>query len=173
MNVPLDEIMLRFAGFLRISWEAAHGAGRALEHVKSDELMSDWAQANWELLVETPFRELVGFGSAFLEPYGEGADCNQASSRVWNPDALLTHRIICRPRDGASIRDLLANAPVDVTASPVVFDHFAARAKDGWYEQAPPFDCVLGYHNDREVLISLDQVSFVAEEISKTADGTN
>ena len=167
MKGSLDEVMRRFAQFLNASWNAASAAATAMEKVDSTELMLDWAQANWELLVETPFRELVGFGEAYLEPYGEGADCNDASSRVWNPRAIPTHRVVCQASEGARMLDLLTGRTVDVTEVPVVFDHFAIKSERGWHEQAPPFDCVLGYQADREVLIRLAQVSFEAAHVDE------
>lgn len=169
MRASLDGVMRRFARFLNASWEAASAVATPMEQVESTEFMSDWAQANWELLVETPFRELVGFGKAYLEPYGEGADCNDASSRVWNPGALPTHRVVCRAGEGAPMLDLLTGHSVDAAEIAVVFDHFAIKTEPGWHEQAPPFDCVLGYQDEQEVLIRLDQVSFLAEPVGESS----
>ena len=158
MSTSLTDVMRRFAQFLSASWDAANTVASSMERFDSTELMSDWAQANWELLVETPFRELTGCLEANLEPYGEGADCNEASSRVWSPGGLPTHRVECRPAHGAPMLDLLTGSTLDATAVPVVFDHFAIESEHGWHEQAPPFDCVLGYRGDQEVLLHLLQV---------------
>lgn len=165
MKTSLDEVMLGFARFLSASWSAACDAATMMEQVESAEFMSDWAQANWELLVETPFREMAGFGAAFLEPYGEGADCNDSSSRVWLPDVLPTHRIVCRSRENVRMRDLLTGDLIDTTNSAVLFDHFAVRSECGWHEQMPPFDCVMGHYDNREILVSLDQLLFLVEEV--------
>lgn len=167
MNSSLDVVMRQFAQFLNASWDAASAVASMMEQVERTEFMSDWAQANWELLVETPFRELSGFGEGYLEPYEEGADCNDASSRVWRPDTLATHRVVCRVAEGVLVLDLLTGRSVDTTEVPVVFDHFAIKSKLGWYKQAPPFDCVLGYQDDQEVLIRIDQISFFAERIDE------
>lgn len=167
MKYSLDEVLRTFAKFLHASWDGACEVARSLEQLDPTEFMSDWVQANWELLVETPFRELAGFGDAFLEPYGEGAECNEASSRVWKPEALPTHRIVCLPREAAPLLDMLTNRAIEVTGRPLVFDHFAIESARGWHEEAPPFDCALAYHDDQEVLIRLDQISFVAEEIGR------
>lgn len=169
MRSSLDDVMRKFAQFLNASWDAASAVATSMEQVESTEFMSDWAQANWELLVETPFRELVGFGKAHLEPYGEGADCNDASSRVWNPGALPTHRVACRAAEGAPMLDLLTGRSLEATEIPVVFDHFAIKSEQGWHEQAAPFDCVLGHQGEQEVLIRLDQVSFVAEQLRESS----
>jgi hypothetical protein len=170
MNASLDEIMLRFATFLSRNWVPVKEVAAALEDVEADEFMSDWAQANWELLVETAFRELAGFGGAFLEPYGEGADCNDASSRVWMPSATPTHQLVCRSRDGIGMHDLLTGKWIEPANAHVLFDHFAARSEHGWHEPAPPFDCVLGFMDNQEVLVSVDQLSFAAEEIGESVD---
>jgi hypothetical protein len=170
MNASLNEIMLRFAMFLSRSWAPVKETAAVLEDIDADEFMADWAQANWELLVETPFRELVGFGGAFLEPYGEGADCNDASSRVWMPSAIPTHRIVCRSRDGVGMHDLLAGKRIEPAHAHVLFAHFAARSQHGWHESTPPFDCVLGYMDNQEVLVPVEQLSFDAEEIGANAD---
>lgn len=164
MRILLNNVMRGFARFLGASWDAAWMIATTMDEVESTEFMSDWTQANWELLVESPFRQSVGFKNAYLEPYGEGADCNDASSRVWNPQALPTHRIVCQASESTPMLDLLTNRLIDPTQGPVVFDHFAVQSQRGWHEQAPPFDCILGYQHDQEVLIRLNQVSFVAEQ---------
>lgn len=166
MNTALNDMMRRFAHFLSASWNAASAAATQMAEVEPSEFMSDWAQANWEILVETPFRELVGFGEAYLEPYGEGADCNAGSSRVWNPDALATHRLACRAIDGVPMFDLLTGRSVDATEIPVLFDHFAIKSERGWHEQVPPFDCILAHQNRQEVLFRLDEVYFALERVS-------
>jgi hypothetical protein len=167
MKSMLDEFMRAFAWFLNASWDAASATAIRLNEVESTELMSDWAQANWEVLVETPFREFIGFGDAYLDPYGEGADCNDASSRVWRPDAVPTYRVVCRSAEGTSMRDLLTGRSVDAAHGPVVFDHFATNSANGWHEQATPFDCVLCYQDDQEILLRLDEVIFLPTRINR------
>lgn len=69
--------------------------GRSIEVVSeavSDEILNDWMQANWELLVES---RVCQPGLEFLTVYGDGADCNDGSSRVWFPEALATHGVKC------------------------------------------------------------------------------
>jgi hypothetical protein len=133
--------------------------------VEADELLSDWTQANWELLVETAFKEILGERDVFLEPYGEGADCNDSSSRVWMPGATPTHRVMCHAREAANVRDELTDDTIELATGRVVFDQFATRADNGWYKVAPPFDCVLGYLDEREVLIPVDRISFALEQL--------
>ena len=129
--------MRGFARFLDASWNAALAAAGALDGVESTDFMADWAQANWEILVETAFRESVGFGKAYLEFYGEGADCSEASSCVWSPRAIPTHRILCQTLKSAVMLDLLTGRLVDASEGPVVFDRFAVKSERGWYKEAP------------------------------------
>lgn len=171
MNTTLNDVMRRFAHFLSASWNAASAAATQMAQVEAAEFMSDWAQANWEILVETPFRELVGFGEAYLEPYADGADCNDGSSRVWNPGALATHRLVFRAVDDVPMFDLLTGRSVDATETPALFDHFASKSERGWHDQVPPFDCVLGHQNGQEVLVRLDEVAFAVEPFSCGALG--
>jgi hypothetical protein len=151
--------MRGYAQFLTASWDAAWTNATLMKHVNPSEFMADWAQSNWELLVETAVRETFADGQGYLEVYGEGADCNDASSRVWRPQVLPTHRVMCRARENTMVVDLLTGRRLGASQS-FIFDHFAARSGGGWYMQTPPFDCVLGYLDTREVLISIEAVSF-------------
>ena len=165
MRTSIDETVRGFARFLSGSWDEALRAAGVLKHFDTTGFMVDWAQANWELFVETPFRDSAQPGDVYLEPYGEGADCNDPSSRVWNPDALPTHRVVCLPTKPTGIVDLLAGREIDPVKGAVVFDHLASQSNTGWHEEAPPFDCVLGYQGDQEVLVRLEEVSLVTEEV--------
>jgi len=124
MKNTLNDIILGFSKFLSVSWGAIHETTSMLEHGDKNGLVSDWMQANWEILVETPLRELLGFENAFLEPYGEGADCNNNSSRVWLPEVSATHRIICHSRDGNHLKDLLTG---DLINEPVIFQEIGGH----------------------------------------------
>ncbi len=71
-------------------------------------IRDDFLQANWEILVEM----LICIpGEEFLEPYGNGADCNGDSSRVSLPDKITTHRIQCYT-DSNKVMDLLTNKEI-------------------------------------------------------------
>jgi hypothetical protein len=165
MKSSIDEVVRGFARFLSASWDEIVRAAAVLECLDATEFVADWLQANWELLVEMPFSESSKPGKAYLEPYGEGAECNDRSSRVWNPGALPTHRVICLVTKGSPVLDLLTKRVIDSTKGPVVFDRLAIQSRTGWHEVAPPFDCILGYQDDLEVLVRLDEISLVAEEV--------
>src|SRR4051812_18770283 len=100
-----DTLVREFANFLSSSWNSASISLSSDESY--DDLLADWLQANWEILVEAP---LFPGGAGFLEPYGDGAECNGDSSRVYNVAAVPTHRVLCQAmRD---VRDLGSGAPV-------------------------------------------------------------
>lgn len=59
-----------------------------LAHRGPTEFLAEWAQVNWEMVVEAV---VARTDKVFIDPYGDGADCNGASSRIWMPDAASTH----------------------------------------------------------------------------------
>jgi hypothetical protein len=121
-----------------------------------DEAFDDWAQANWELLVERP---LCGVGE-FLEIYGSGSDYEtQAYSRVFFHDATPTHSIVVRPSGAAPI-DLLSDAALDLHAW--TFERLVARV-EGWFQDQPPFDHVLVTQGEKRALLALSSVRFECE----------
>jgi hypothetical protein len=165
----MDAALRHFAEFLTKNWTGVRASTQGLKAIDANELLADWAQANWELLVEPHLREQVASRESFLEPYGDGAECNGSSSRVWLPDAMPTHRIVCRQRGTASFHDLLTDRVLEPPIGTVVlFEQFATRADGGWYKVDAPFDCVLGYLGEQEVLIPLEQVAFFAESTERS-----
>ncbi|MDQ0448834.1 hypothetical protein [Methylobacterium aerolatum] len=77
--------VLRFREFLNASKPIAEAAADG----GKDYLLDDWLQANWEVMVEARTEK-------YILHYGEGADCNGTSCRVWLPEILPTHQIACR-----------------------------------------------------------------------------
>jgi len=141
-----------FQSFLQESWDSAQEfLGKSEETVG---LVDDWLQANWELLVEAAVCPEPG---QFLEFYGEGADCNGASSRVWMPEAQPTHRIYCVPKEGGAVLDVL-------TAEPIAMNRWAFGQLVNWdgerYGQGKPFDHVLLEHRDEIAIVSCADVAF-------------
>lgn len=131
------------------------------ENDTTGSLQIDWLQGNWELLVEAQ----AGVpGRLVLEPYGDGADCYGTSSRVLYPDRCPTHRIVCRPREGKDIVDLLNRRALDPTKGDVVFDRFVCM-RDDWYYESPPFDKILGTHCGTCVAIGYDDIRFELQSI--------
>ena len=106
MNV--DEIVRNFQQFLEASWQSVETALPLTE--EGEHFRLDWLQSNWEILVEAV---ISPDGTSVLEFYGEGAECNGASSRVWKPDAEATHRICCVPKDGSEVTDLVTGGSIE------------------------------------------------------------
>ncbi len=116
--------------------------------------LNDWMQANWERVVEssiTPDLKVI------LEPYGEGADCNIKSSRVWNPEA--------KPNAYVNIRyignDILLNAIDGREIDGImVLDHFCAL-KAQWPVIESPFDHVVLVRDDPVAIPARDLKYYV------------
>ncbi|MBL7134413.1 MAG: hypothetical protein ISS78_09980 [Phycisphaerae bacterium] len=128
---------------------------RALaEEVGGEELLNDWKQANWELIVEGGvFPE----GGRFLVPYGEGADYYGASSRVFRPEAVSTHAVFCLAR--RNTKDCITGSLALLPAGGLPLEYFVT-IREGWYYEQPPFDCVLVVLDGREVVLQLADVQF-------------
>jgi len=76
--VKLQDVLEDFRQFLLSNFEE-------MSELLSDNLLADWLQANWEIIVESRLQEMQLIPS-LLDVYGDGADCNGASSRVSLPD---------------------------------------------------------------------------------------
>ena len=125
----------------------------------------DWLQGSWELTVE---RKLLDEAN-FLQIYGEGADCNGASSRVLYPDKIATHQIVCHPKkDGIPLKGNLNAVGVSSKSTLMVFDSFVTTTDAGWFEEAPSFDCVIADYGDTQVLFKFEEAEFSLEKISPT-----
>lgn len=105
-------------------------------HDVTGSFIDDWLQSTWERLVEAaipPARRVV------LEPYGRGADCNGSSSRVWQPDALPTHKVLVVSATKVPLIDLVNSSALN---EPQFMDSLCSL-QDGWPTVAEPFDCIL------------------------------
>ena len=162
--MSVDSTVASFATFLRQSWTAIDALKQAVPASEGDAIVADWLQANWELLVEAALRFATRDSGLFLERYAEGADCNDRSSRVWMPGALPTHRVLCQPRGGLELRDLLTGSVLS-SKRLIAFDRYVSRTPAGWYAQSPPFDHVLASVGEREVLLKAPSVQFVLEAL--------
>lgn len=167
MTDLVDVSIRRFASFLRESWQTMDQATRAPRSLSAAELRADWLQANWEILVEAVLRDALAM-ELFLEPYGEGAECNGDSSRVWLPSSPTTHRVICVAAGAYEVLDMLRGDGIDIDRDGdlVVFDHFGTRCADGWHEEREPFDCVIGYYRGIEVLLPASHIKFELRALS-------
>lgn len=155
-----DEIVRNYQRFLENSWQTF----RVLESLDSkwESLLSDWLQANWEIMVEAL---VCPDPDQFLEVYADGADCNDASSRVWMPTALPNHRIFCIPRQGNRVKDVVSGQSIDVER--LVFNRFISW--DGkQYETCPPFNFVLLENDTDQFIVHSKDVIFQVTTILST-----
>lgn len=155
----VDCAVRNFAFFLNNSWRSIGRSSEMLQRMSATELRFDWLQANWEIAVEAVLRDRL-IDNLYLEPYGEGAECNDLSDRVWCPDARATHRIVCVSSGNSGIFDLLTKTSIQADCHALVFDRFGTLTSKGWYEEAPPFDCVIAYYEGSEVLFCIDEIKF-------------
>ena len=115
----------------------------------------DWLQANWELIVE---RQL-GSSDTYLEVYGDGADCNDTSSRVLFPNENATHNLILKPKNKDNVYDILGEIYIDNKDNDIIFQKFVTIKEDGWYYEEPPFDMVEALYRDEIIIVNFDAVN--------------
>lgn len=145
----IDKILRAFCLFL----DRAQSSLAKSELVEMADL-GDWCQANWELLVEGALSRHLNC-SVLLEPYGGGADINGRSSRVIFPEALPTHRILCRGRSAFALEHL-SHKYLSINEAP--FYQFVSW-NGRQYEEVPPFQYVL-LKEDEFTLFALQDVRF-------------
>lgn len=156
-----DQVIRTFQKFLNTSWESIE----SILSNSSDEretTLADWFQANWECLVET---SLCHEAECFLEIYGDGAECNGNSSRVWNPNILPTHEIYCHTNAHQTIIDILSNKEV------THIEQFSFSQFLSWngkhYGSSAPFDYALLENDKNEIIIEVKHIIFDLRKISK------
>ncbi len=158
-KMKVNRAIKNYRTFLLSSWDAfmLFVASYPNDATAIEELMNDWLQSKWEILVEFLICEF----DESLEVYGNGADCNGASSRVCYPDKISTHKIICKPHQ-EKVTDLLTGSSLQLTDAR--FDMFVAW-KDNFYSICPPFDYVLLSDNNQTVIVDLNDVDFEMQKL--------
>jgi hypothetical protein len=152
----LDEALDAFLVLLRTSWHPVK-ASLVGSAGWDESVVSDWMQANWELIVEAA---LSRESQISLEVYGDGADCNDGTSRVWRPSSLPTHAVACLPRD-TTAKDQLTGQDVPFPAAGLPLSEFVTMVDgSGWFRAMPPFDCALLDVDGREVVVALPDLAF-------------
>jgi len=150
-----------FRDLLNVSWPTVTAFERCDEF---GNFKIDWLQGNWELTVEQSLLQ----GLDFLQIYGEGADCNGASSRVLYPEKMATHRVVCHlKQDAILLSGALNCANPSSNSTSIILDSFVTMTEAGWFEEAPPFDCVIADHGSIQVLFKFEDAEFSLEEIEK------
>lgn len=153
MNV--DKVVKDFRLFILASWDSFSLFNESASAESLEEITNNWLQANWEILVEN---NVTGVNE-FLEVYGNGADCNAASSRICYADKLPTHRIKCV---NSIVRDVISKQEIDTDK--MYFDGFVS-IQNNYHVMAPPFDYVLLSGNNDIALVSVKDVIFDIERI--------
>ncbi len=160
--MSVNNILKKFVNLLLAYWKTIESLSKK---DTTESFQIDWLQANWELIVEHFVFPTDYFANRFLVPYGDGADCNGMSSRVWEPDAVMSHGLVCKSINNNLIQDFLNKQKLDTSVEPVVFDRFVSM-KDGWYYEQPPFDKILGEYKDEEVVIAFSDVDVNLQNIN-------
>ncbi|WP_137224158.1 hypothetical protein [Shewanella sp. MEBiC00475] len=130
--------------------------------VSFDDFFHDWAQSNWELLVE----RVVCSPQESLVVYGRGSDYEvEAHSRVFFQKLKPTHEVICLAKESAI--DFLTGASINL--SKFDFDGFVS-VEGGLYSIDCPLDHILFSEKDstfdyKIVIIPIDQIKWSAKAI--------
>jgi len=165
MDAIIQRAVLTFIQLLNSSWLEVRELAEAVPNRDTSEFLSDWAQASWEMLVEAAAASSNG-ETVYLQPYGEGADCNEIGSRVWCPGVASTHALHISPLHGLELQDVLTGGAFTPPPGGVPLDQFVTPA-DGWYRSEPPFSHVLVYLEEREKVVPVVSVRFLLAEIAR------
>ncbi|NQY34800.1 MAG: hypothetical protein HRT37_07525 [Alteromonadaceae bacterium] len=140
-TMSLDDVLSDFRKFLLLNFELMSEILSGDDDIQ--ELLDDWLQANWEVIVESRLRyfKLI---DGFIDIYGVGADCNGSSSRVSLPDKSPISAIQIKPN---------------------YILHSFGTLSNGFFVQEPPFDYVKGENaNTDDLILPLHQVTFCIGE---------
>lgn len=155
----INFLIMQFLFLLRSFWSQLE---QVVKLDKTGSLKDDWLQANWELIVEGPLREI---DIITLEVYGDGADANGDSSRILEPYAIPTHAVYCYQKSGDTILDYLNNVRLKLPTGGLLLDKFVTLGNDGWYYEKPPFDKVLLENNKNEIVVDIKDLEFIVKKV--------
>lgn len=146
----IDQTIRLFGKFIESNWDYFQNC---INISRKESLLSDLLQANWEILVESALCE----SNKYLDIYGDGADCNENSSRVFMPQVLPTYEIYCQEIEGRPAVDLLSGSEIEVKDK--VFSKFVSW-EGKQYSDAPPLKYVLLESDKDQFLVPLENVKF-------------
>jgi hypothetical protein len=149
MNLDISHSVRAFREILLLSWDL-------IKQLSCKDLtesyLDDWMQANWEFVVEASIDPSLNI---VLQPYGDGADCNIKSSRVWSPHLLPNTPVYVRYIGN----DILTNA---VDGSEVTgrmkLSHFVTVDRN-WPTVEKPFDYVM-LEDENMTVIPVDNLEY-------------
>lgn len=133
MEIDVTNAVDRYREILECSWPLI---AQLSEKDRTGSFLDDWMQANWERVVEASLDVKL---RVVLEVYGNGADCNVRSSRVWMPEASATTPVYIRYVGNENLENAIDGKPISGT---ITIDHFASL-KGGWPSIESPFDYVV------------------------------
>lgn len=163
MSEQLQKSIFTFLSLLRESWGSVLELGKTIPNRAPEEFVADWMQASWEMIVEAALSQN---GIIFLEPYGDGADCNEVGSRVWRPGMASTHAVHCVSTEGKESFDVLTGKKICFPEDGYALDKFVTASNDGWYLAEPPFNHVLFFKDGKDTVVKLDDVEFVLKKLA-------
>ncbi len=149
----VNKVVIGFRKFLTVSWESfLKHMDSATEETRED-LINDWLQMNWEVLVE----RIICSPSEYIEEYWNGAEINGISGRVTHPDASATHRIICKSKEGLLVKDQFSGELIN--PSFFTFEKFVSKGNNKYLDTIP-FDHVLLAKDNELYLVELSDINF-------------
>lgn len=152
--IDVNKIVLSFQNFLESCFEIVEkNIESSSDDTEQEEILNDFLQANWELLVESIICES---GKEFLAVYGDGADCNGASSRVCFPQKIATHKIECMGNSDMIIDRLSGKK---IKPQEYAFHSFISYSDDGYF-QGLPFNGVLLEGNNDIAVVDISDIYF-------------
>lgn len=153
--MTIDASIKTFAQFLNKSWDVVQGLLKNRDYTTDNSSISDWIQANWELLVE---RKVLNINE-YLEVYDEGADFYGGSSRITDMNALSTHKIVTKIKDRVAF-DVLNNQNISDEIE-LTFNRLVGF-ENNYYTEYPEFSYALLYDTavSIERVICLDDIYF-------------
>lgn len=149
MNLDVTQSVRAFREILLASW-------RPMKQLSVDDLtgsfLDDWMQSNWERVVESSIAPSL---KVVLEPYGEGADCNIRSSRVWNPHLLPNTPVYVRYIGN----DILINAVDGTEVVEEMLIGYFSTIRENWPVVDDPFDYLV-LDADHMIAIPVDNLEY-------------
>ena len=129
--MKLKDVLEDFRQFILLNFEK-------MNELLSEDLLADWLQANWEIIVESRLQE-AEIVSGLIDIYGEGADCNGSSSRVSLPES--------QPQCAVHVKQ-------DFVL------HSFGTLKNGFFVQSPPFNYIKAENSKSEIILKLSEAQF-------------
>lgn len=165
MHEALERFVEAFRKVLEATWDTVKGVDPYGKDSSSftSELMCDWQQAQWEILVEYNLIR-SGLWKGLLTPYSCGADSE--NSRFSKTSFTEMYEVCCLPKVGTSLVEIVDGAEVSFPQRGWQFDQFVGLIP-GYYQERPPFDGVLlSTHDDhpaesKEWVFRREDVRFV------------